>query len=98
MNYFLNFLKTQDLKNNNYLSKNHYLPNKKSRNHILSHPDVRMLLILRDPKDMVVCLIFFHEKRLGNYSPSTLFPWNDRGKTEPEQFYWRRGENRSARC
>ena len=86
----MNFLQTQDFKNRNYLSKNHFLPDKITRHRILSHPDIRMLLIIRDPKDMVVSY-FFHEKRLSDSSPRTFFPWIVRGNTEFEQFYWRQG-------
>jgi hypothetical protein len=86
----MNFLQTQDFKNRNYLSKNHFLPDKITRHRILTHPDIRMLLIIRDPKDMVVSY-FFHEKRLSDSSPRTFFPWIVRGNTEFEQFYWRQG-------
>jgi len=61
------FLRTVDIAANDYIIKAHYRPSDGLRPLLLQTPNVKVLNVYRDPKDVIVSA-FYHYRRLGKFA------------------------------
>ncbi|HVE16033.1 MAG TPA: sulfotransferase domain-containing protein, partial [Chthoniobacterales bacterium] len=74
------FLETAGIASNDYLIKAHYKPDDAMRPLLLGTPDVKILNVYRDPKDVVVSA-YYHFRRLGQYDCSIGEFFDQRGES-----------------
>lgn len=74
------FLRTAGVEANDYLIKAHYKPEDEMRGLLLATPNVKILNVYRDPKDVVVSA-YYHYRRLGHFDGTI------------DEFFARRGES-----